>query len=160
MVNVELKRYSGISVHGWSATIVTQAAGPACDGDREVLGQKRAALFRSTRVSVWTLTMTQDEYHMSAEIDVTSLATCQVSPEGDYVSLSFEDALGRAVTLRLTPACVQELTMTLPDLLSKALQARYGDRSLRAVFPLGDWRLEAAAGSNYLILTMMTPDGF
>jgi hypothetical protein len=50
--------------------------------------------------------------------------------------------------------------MTLPHLLSKALQARYGDRSLRAVFPLGDWRLEAAAGSKYFILTMMTPDGF
>jgi hypothetical protein len=50
--------------------------------------------------------------------------------------------------------------MTLPDLLSKALQAQYGDRSLRAVFPLGDWRLEAAAGSKDLILTMMTPDGF
>jgi hypothetical protein len=112
------------------------------------------------RVSVWTLKMTQDEYHMPTEIDVTSLTTCQVSPEGDYVSLSFEDALGRAATLRLTPACVQQLAMTLPHLLSKALQARYGDRSLRAVFPLGDWRLEAAAGSKYFILTMMTPDGF
>jgi hypothetical protein len=112
------------------------------------------------RVSVWTLKMTQDEYHMPTEIDVTSLTTCQVSPEGDYVSLSFEDARGRAATLRLTPACVQQLAMTLPHLLSKALQARYGDRSLRAVFPLGDWRLEAAAGSKYFILTMMTPDGF
>jgi hypothetical protein len=43
MVNVELKRYSRISVHGGSTTIVTQAAGPACDADREVLGQKHAA---------------------------------------------------------------------------------------------------------------------
>jgi hypothetical protein len=49
MVNVELKRYSAISVHGGRTTIVTQATRPACDGDREVLGQKHAALFRSTR---------------------------------------------------------------------------------------------------------------
>jgi hypothetical protein len=62
--------------------------------------------------------------------------------------------------MRLTSACVHQLAMTLPHLLSKALQAQHADRSLRAVFPLGDWRLEAAAGSKDLILTMMTPDGF
>jgi hypothetical protein len=50
--------------------------------------------------------------------------------------------------------------MTLPQLLSQALQAQYADRSLRAVFPLGEWRLEVAAGSKELILTMRTPEGF
>ena len=97
---------------------------------------------------------------MSKEIDVASLTTCQVAPEGYYVRLNFEDALGRPATLRLTSACVHQLATRLPHLLSKALQAQYGDRYLRAVFPLGDWRLEAAAGSKDLILTMMTPDGF
>jgi hypothetical protein len=48
MMNVELERYRAISVHGGSTTIVTQAAGPACDGDGEVLAHKHAALFRST----------------------------------------------------------------------------------------------------------------
>jgi hypothetical protein len=57
-VNMQLERYRAISVHGGSTTIVTQAAGPACDGDGEVLAQKHAALFRSTRVSVRTLKMT------------------------------------------------------------------------------------------------------
>jgi hypothetical protein len=159
MVNVELKRYRAISVHGGSTTSVTQRAGPACHGDREVLGGKHAVLFRSTPVSVRTIKMPRDEYHMSTEIDVTSLTTCQVAPEGDYVCLNFEDALGRPATLRLTSACVQKLVMTLPHLLSEALRAQHGDRSLRAVFPLGAWRLEAA-GSKDLILTMMTPDGF
>jgi hypothetical protein len=98
---------------------------------------------------------------MSTEIDVTSLTTCQVAPEGDYVRVNFDDALGRPATLRLTSACVQQLVMTLPHLLSRALKAQYhGDDSVRAVFPLSEWRLEAAAGSNDLILTMMTPDGF
>jgi hypothetical protein len=97
---------------------------------------------------------------MSNEIEVASLTTCQVAPDGYHVRLNFEDALGRPNTMRLTSACVHQLAMTLPHLLSKALQAQHGDRSLRAVFPLGDWRLEAAAGSKDLILTMMTPDGF
>jgi hypothetical protein len=97
---------------------------------------------------------------MSNEIYVASLTTCEVAPEGHYVRLNFEDALGRPATLRLTSACVQQLVMTLPRLLSEALQAQHGDRSLRAVFPLSDWRLEAAVGSKDLILTIMTPDGF
>src|ERR1700676_2272935 len=97
---------------------------------------------------------------MSNEIDIASLTTCEVAPEGNYVRLNFEDALGRPATLRLTSACVHQLTMTLPHLLSKALQARHRDRSLRAVFPLGDWHLEAAAGSKDFVLTMKTPDGF
>jgi hypothetical protein len=51
--------------------------------------------------------------------------------------------------------------MTLPHLLSRALKAQHhGDGSVRAVFPLSEWRLEAAAGSKDFILTMMTPDGF
>ena len=97
---------------------------------------------------------------MSKEIDVASLTTCQVAPEGYSVRLNFEDALGRPATLRLTSACVHQLAMRLPHLLSKALQAGYGEASLRAVFPLGDWRLEAEAGSKDLILTMMTANGF
>jgi hypothetical protein len=97
---------------------------------------------------------------MSNEIDVASMTTCQVAPDGSYVRLNFEDALGRPATLSLTSPCVHQLAMTLPHLLSKALQAQFRDRSLRAVFPLGDWRLEAAAGSKDLILTMMTSDGF
>jgi hypothetical protein len=97
---------------------------------------------------------------MTNEIDVASLTTCEVAPDGYCVRLNLEDAVGRPVTLRLTSACVRQLVMTLPHLLSKALQAQHGDSSLRAVFPLGDWRLEAAAGSKDLILTMTTPDGF
>jgi hypothetical protein len=50
--------------------------------------------------------------------------------------------------------------MTLPHLLSRALQAQRADGSVRAVFPLGEWRLEAAAESRDLILTMRTQDGF
>jgi hypothetical protein len=101
-----------------------------------------------------------DVHHMPNEIDVASLTTCQVAPDGHYVRLNFEDALGRPAALKLPSSCVHQLVMTLPQLLSQALQAQYADRSLRAVFPLGEWRLEVVAGSKELILTMRTPEGF
>jgi hypothetical protein len=104
--------------------------------------------------------MTQDGSHMPNEMDVASLTTCQVAPDGYYVRLNFQDVLGRPATLRLTSACVQQLLMTLPRLLSRALMAQHRDGSVRAVFPLSEWRLEVAAGSKGFILTMITPDGF
>ena len=62
------------------------------------------------------------------EIDVRTLTTHQVTPDGSVIC--------------------------------PALQARYGDESMRLVFPLGNWRLEAAEGSKDFILTMSTSDGF
>ena len=98
--------------------------------------------------------------HMPNEIDVASLTTCEVAPGGHYVRLHFEDALGCPAALRLTSDRVQQLLMTLPRLLSRALQARHRDNSVRALFPLGEWRLETAAGSKDFILTLITSDGF
>jgi hypothetical protein len=94
------------------------------------------------------------------EIDVRSLTTHQVTPDGSVICLNIENSGGRTIALRLPSFCVEQLLMTLPHLLSKALQARYGDESMRVVFPLGNWRLEAAAGSKDFILTMSTSDGF
>jgi len=94
------------------------------------------------------------------QINVRLLASCQVASDGSAICLKFEDADGRPVALRLPQACIQQLVMTLPHLLSKALLAQHGDQSLRAVFPLSDWRLEVAAGSKNFILTMRTTDGF
>ncbi len=94
------------------------------------------------------------------EIDVRSMTTHRVAPDGSVICLNFENAGGRPMALRLPSLCVAQLLMTLPRLLSKALQAQHGDGSLRVVFPLGDWRLETAAGSKDIILTMSTSDGF
>ncbi len=62
--------------------------------------------------------------------------------------------------LTLPTACIQQLVMTLPHLLSKAIRAQHGDDTLRAVFPLGAWHIEAQAGTSNFILTMITSDGF
>jgi hypothetical protein len=97
---------------------------------------------------------------MPNEIDVASLTTCDVALDGSHVRLHFEDSLGCPAALRLTSDRVQQLLMTLPHLLSRALQARHRDDSVRAVFPLDQWRLETAAGSKDFILTLTTSDGF
>lgn len=95
-----------------------------------------------------------------SETGLTSLTTCAVSTDGCYVRLDFEDGLGRPSQLRLTSIDVQKLVMTLPQLLSRALQAQHGDATVRAVFPLSRWRVETATAPEVFILTMMTPDGF
>jgi hypothetical protein len=107
-----------------------------------------------------SLRLSNMEDSAPSEIDVGLLTTHQVAPDGSVICLNIETAGGRPITLRMPSFCVEQLLMTLPHLLSKALQARHGDVSLRAVFPLGDWRLEAAAGSKDYILTMSTSDGF
>jgi hypothetical protein len=66
---------------------------------------------------------------------------------------NIENAGGRPISLRLPSFCVEQLLMTLPHLPSKVLPAQHGDASLRPVFALGDWRLEAAAGSKDFIRT-------
>ncbi|MDB6108050.1 MAG: hypothetical protein JWO52_8049 [Gammaproteobacteria bacterium] len=97
---------------------------------------------------------------MPKEIEIASLTTCQVCPDGRHVRLNFANTRAGMATLRVTSACVQQLLMTLPRLLSTALKIQHRDSSVRAVFPLHDWRLEAAVGSGDLILTMTTTDGF
>ena len=94
------------------------------------------------------------------EIEARSLTTCQVAPDGAAVRLCFEDTDGLPGVLTLPTACIQQLVMTLPHLLSKAIRAQHGDDTLRAVFPLGAWHVEAQAGTSNFILTMMTSDGF
>jgi hypothetical protein len=52
------------------------------------------------------------------------------------------------------------LLMTLPRLIEMSLRQRTGDASLRHVYPVGDWRVEAATDNESLLLSLATPDGF
>src|SRR5262245_35915485 len=95
-----------------------------------------------------------------SDISGTSLITCQIAPDGSSIRLVFEGADGRPASLILPTKCIQQLLMTLPHAVSKAIQARHRDDTLRLVFPLGNWKLEQAAGCGELILTLYTSDGF
>lgn len=94
------------------------------------------------------------------EIVGKALTTCQVDPTGDLFRFGFEGVDGRPASVVLPVDCLRSLLMTLPNVIEQALQARYGDDTLKVVYPMGGWSLEAAAGSSSTILTMTTPDGF
>lgn len=94
------------------------------------------------------------------EIIGKALTTCQIDPDGDSFRLGFESVDGRPASVVLPTECLRSLLMTLPNVIERALKARYQDDTLKVVYPMGGWSLEAAAGSTSMILTMTTPDGF
>ncbi|MGJ4941636.1 hypothetical protein ACQR1W_13765 [Bradyrhizobium sp. HKCCYLS1011] len=94
------------------------------------------------------------------ELESKSLTSCVVSDDGAAVSLGFVDAQGRSATLKLSLNQVGALAMTLPGLIDKALQARFGDASLRYAYPLASWVLERSSDPAQGMLTFRTVDGF
>ena len=70
------------------------------------------------------------------EIETQELTTCEVAADGCAISLGFVDSRGEPATIRLSVNQVGALVMTLPGLISKALQTRFGDQSLRYAYPL------------------------
>lgn len=97
---------------------------------------------------------------MSKSHIVANFTSCEVSGDGSAIRLAYDDAGGGARELNLSAEQAGSLAMTLPRLLTAALQARTRDPSLKFVFPLAECNLEAAAGSSNCILSLRTPDGF
>jgi hypothetical protein len=94
------------------------------------------------------------------EIDTQALTTCEVAPDGEAISLGFVDAAGRPATIRLSLNQVGALAMTLPGLIDKALQTRFGDHSLRYAYPLASWMVEQSTDPAQGMVTLRTVDGF
>ena len=94
------------------------------------------------------------------ELETQLLTCCEVSPGGDVISLGFVDSTGTARTIRLTVNQVGALAMTLPGLIGKALQTRYGDQSLRYAYPLESWAIEQSTDPTQGMVTLRTADGF
>jgi hypothetical protein len=97
---------------------------------------------------------------MAMEIVGKALTTYQVDSAGHSFRLNVEDIDGRPASMVLPVDCLRSLLMTLPGLIEQALKARYSDDTLKLVYPVGDWSLQAAAGDDRLILTLATPDDF
>jgi hypothetical protein len=106
------------------------------------------------------------EYNDSAawslmmEIDTQLLTTCEVAADGGAISLGFVDSTGNPATIRLSLNQVGALAMTLPGLIDKALQTRFGDQSLRYAYPLASWAVEASSDPAQGMVTLRTVDGF
>ena len=94
------------------------------------------------------------------DVDTQSLTNCEVAADGCAVSLGFIDGSGKPQTIRLSLNQVGALAMTLPSLIDKALQTRYGDHSLRYAYPLESWVLEQSSDPTQGMVTLRTVDGF
>ena len=93
------------------------------------------------------------------EIDTQSLTSCEVAADG-AISLGFVDSTGNPATIKLSLNQVGALAMTLPGLIDKALQIRFGDQSLRYAYPLASWAIEASSDPSQGMVTLRTVDGF
>ena len=93
------------------------------------------------------------------EIDTQALTSCEVAADG-AISLGFVDATGNPATIRLSLNQVGALAMTLPGLIDKALQTRFGDQSLRYAYPLASWLVEQSTDPREIMVTLRTVDGF
>lgn len=94
------------------------------------------------------------------EIVGKSLTTCQIDSSGRLFRLTLEAEDGKPASVVLPFDCLRSLLMTLPNMIERALKAQYRDDSMKLVYPIGGWALQAAVGSDKMILTLNTPDGF
>jgi hypothetical protein len=94
------------------------------------------------------------------EIVGKELIAYDIANDGNWFSMSFSCVNGKQGSLRLPTECLKGLIMTLPRMMTNALSARYGDDSLRLVYPAEVVRIEGSRDPNTFILTLATPDGF
>jgi hypothetical protein len=93
------------------------------------------------------------------QIETQALTTCEVAADG-AISLGFVDSTGNPAAIRLSLNQVGALAMTLPGLIDKALQQRFGDQSLRYAYPLASWVVEQSTDPTQSMVTLRTVDGF
>src|SRR5262245_18978601 len=88
------------------------------------------------------------------------LTTFEIAPDGSRFCMHVADEAGSPRGLSLPAECLLPLIMTLPEIASRALNAKFSDDSLRIVYPLGSMKVEATHMDEITILTLSTDDGF
>jgi hypothetical protein len=96
---------------------------------------------------------------MSRTMTSSGLTTCSLVKEGHAIRLEFLDGDGQPVAIEFPFDQAESIAMTLPQMLSKALQRRTQSQSSRYVFSLGRWSIESSDEKS-LTVTMATADGF
>ena len=94
------------------------------------------------------------------EIDIETLAACEVAADGGAISLGFVDSAGQPATVTLSLNDAGSLAMTLPGLITKALQTRLGDQNLHNAYPLASWAVEQSSDPAQVLVTLRAADGF
>src|ERR1700684_2575545 len=101
-----------------------------------------------------------DRRSLWMEIDIETLAACEVAADGGAISLGFVDSAGQPATVTLSLNDAGSLAMTLPRLITKALRTRFGDGSLYYAYPLASWAIEQSSDPGQVLVTLRTADGF
>jgi hypothetical protein len=89
-----------------------------------------------------------------------TLTTFDIDSDGCHVQLNFVCQDQTRGSLRLPTECLKQLVMTLPRMMTQALQVKYSDKSLRLVYPVEEMRIEQSVESTAMIVTLVTHDGF
>src|ERR1700722_5095969 len=95
-----------------------------------------------------------------SHIEAAVLTTFEVAPDGTRFQINLVDHDGKSASVSLPARCINELMMTLPGVMRRALSIQFRDSSLRLVYQLGTTRIEKAAGEGAGIFTSTTSDGF
>jgi hypothetical protein len=90
----------------------------------------------------------------------SSLTHCDIGKDGKAIRLNLLDTTGHQTFVEFTFDDAASIAMTIPRLLTAALQVSSGRSDLRYVFPVDKWSLEVANGQSLLIFTLRTDDGF
>lgn len=89
-----------------------------------------------------------------------ALTTFDVASDGQHFKVNFVCKDCTHGSLSLPTECLKQLVMTLPRLMTLALQARYKDESLRVVYPVEEMRILQSLDSAAIIVTLVTHDRF
>jgi hypothetical protein len=97
---------------------------------------------------------------MSTRIDIKGLVRFETEEDGASISLVAEDVSGRSVLLTFPTEVLSSLIMTLPRMVTAAIQRDRNDPSARLVYPLSEFTTELSTDLSTRILTLTTLDGF
>jgi hypothetical protein len=97
---------------------------------------------------------------MNTRIDIKNLAWFESGEDGASIGLIAEDVYGRSILLTFPREVLSSLIMTLPRMVTAAIQRCRNDPSARLVYPLAESRTELSTDLSTRILTLKTPDGF
>jgi hypothetical protein len=93
------------------------------------------------------------------EKDCRAFTEAEIAADGTVV-LGFVDQAGNPVKVRLSISHLGALTMTLPDLIAKALRNHHGNQKMRFAYPLTSWRVEQSSDLSMGMMTLYASDGF
>jgi hypothetical protein len=93
-------------------------------------------------------------------VQMDTLTTYEVSPDGEGVHLNFVDAKGESRAVYAPMEVLKQLTLSMPKIMLEVLQAHFRDPTLRLVHTVDSWQTERASDGETIILTFTTPDHF